>query len=109
MNIADEHLRTRRRVHARLEEYPHPIRWKRVFDEFMYVVGILAPLALIPQVIQVWSGDASGVSLFTWAMLGVATSFWLAYGIIHKEKPIIVTNCLALVLNFSVVAGVLSH
>jgi uncharacterized protein with PQ loop repeat len=91
-----------------LEPYPHPIKFKRYFDGLMYVVGSLAPLALLPQVIHLYvHKDATGLSITTWVLLGMINGLWVVYGAIHREKPIFIANLGMCILNFSIVVGIL--
>jgi MtN3 and saliva related transmembrane protein len=107
MNQGLHHLTTRERVYKNLEPYPHPDKAKRIYDEVIYLVGIVSPFVILPQAINVWVyRQTEGISIITWALLGVASSMWLVYGIIHKEKPIIVTNVLLMLFNFSIALGV---
>jgi len=46
-------------------------RWRARFDEFIVLVGLVSPIATIPQVIKVFATHtehASGQSLITWAV-----------------------------------------
>lgn len=61
----------------------HPI------DRLALIVGFLQPLATIPQIWLVFtSGDASQVSIFTWAAFNVASVVILWYGLKHKLPPV---------------------
>ena len=60
----------------------------------------------IPQVTTIWiDKNAGGVSLITWSTYFVTSIFWLTYGILHKEKPIIVTYIAWLFLDAAVAIG----
>ena len=110
MNLGTQHLHLRKRMYKNLEPYPHPIRFKRYFDGLMYVVGSLAPLALLPQVIHLYvHKDAAGLSISTWILLGIINTLWACYGVIHKEKPIFIANLGMMILNFSIVIGIILY
>lgn len=110
MNQGFHHLHKRKQIYQNLEPYPHTRRWKRIFDRFMYLVGTLGPVALLPQIIQVWFyRNTGGISLATWSLLGTAALLWCVYGIIHRERPIIVSNIMLALFNFAVVVGVLLY
>lgn len=50
-----------------LEPFPSRDVWKRFLDYLMYGVGILAPIALVPQIMQIYTTrSADGISLLTW-------------------------------------------
>lgn len=74
----------------------------------MYVVSVAAPLALLPQISSIYiDRQKQGVSLETWALLTVFSMLWTIYGIVHKDKPIIITHSLFMILDGSIVVGVL--
>ncbi len=79
---------------------------RHLFDQFMYLVGLFAPLMTVPQIVKIWYyQDADGVSWLSWGGYMVGSLFWFIYGIIHKEKPLIVCNGVAALLQFAVVIG----
>ena len=81
---------------------------KDALDILMYPVAIIAPLALLPQVIKLYtSQDPSGLALSTWLILGFLNIIWLVYGHVHREPPITLTNFMLGVLNFAIVFGIL--
>jgi len=86
------------------EKEDHP--WKSFLDRIIIVVGILGPTMTLPQVFKIWmTRNAAGVSLISWMSYMVFDSVWLAYGIVHKEKPIMVAYTIWLILGFFIVAG----
>jgi uncharacterized protein with PQ loop repeat len=110
MNLGFDHLNLRKRMYENLEPYPHPNHGKRNYDKFMIVVGSLAPLAVLPQVIQLYvHHDASGLSMLTWSLLASINALWAVYGIIHKERPLIIANTGLAILDFLIVAGILLY
>ncbi len=77
-------------------------------DELIYVVAFIGPLMTIPQVTTIWlERKVEGISIITWSSYAVLSIFWISYGLIHKEKPIILANLLFLFVNIAVVLGVL--
>ena len=87
------HFHKRKRIYEFGEQYPHPNKWKRFVDRVIYPVSIFGPIMTLPQIMQIWvNKNASGVSSVSWAAYLVTAIFWLVYGVIHKEKPIILTN-----------------
>lgn len=76
----------------------------------MYGVGVAAPLALLPQSIQIYTTkSAAGLSLVTWILLVFFNILWTLYGIVHNDKPIIITNILFSILHISIIIGVLLY
>ena len=79
-----------------------------LIDELIYVVAFMGPLMTIPQVITIWlERKVEGISIITWSSYAVLSIFWISYGLIHKEKPIILANVLFLFVNTTIVIGVL--
>lgn len=76
-------------------------------DKTMLIVGIIGPFMTIPQVYDIWVGHkVDGVSLISWSAYTVIACIWLSYGLVHKEKPIILTNFLYIIVNTIIVSGV---
>jgi MtN3 and saliva related transmembrane protein len=86
-------------------------RKKRSFiDKLIYVFAIGGPLMNIPQLLKIWTEkNSSGVSVISWIGFSLTALIWLVYGIIHKEKPIIVANILYFVLQVGVIIGALAY
>jgi len=100
------HHHKRKRIHAKHESYPHPNKWKNFMDKAIYVVGVLGPIMTIPQLAKIWvEKNASGVSIISWTAYLIASGFWVIYGIMHKEKPIIVTYSLWILLDILIIIG----
>lgn len=109
-NHGFHHLHLRKRVHQKLEKYPHPHKYKRIMDELVYVMGIFGPVMSLPQVIKIWSEqDASSISLLTWVAYLFGSICWLIYGIMHQEKPIIISNFLYVFVNVAIIIGVIIY
>jgi len=104
------HLRSRVLIGKDLEPFPARNSWKRFLDHLMYGVGVFGPLALLPQVVQIYTmKDASGISLASWALLAFFNILWVLYGIVHKDKPIIIAHVLFAILNALVAVGALMY
>jgi uncharacterized protein with PQ loop repeat len=106
MNLGLDHLHARRQ-YKNLSTYPHPNKLIRFFDGFMYAVGVIAPLALLPQVIQLYFyRNAAGLSPLTWALLGIINGCWATYGALHRQSPILVANLGMATLDFVILIGI---
>lgn len=81
---------------------------KRVFDKFIAVVGLIGPIMTTPQIINVWvHHHVEGLAIASWGTYVMTSSFWLIYGILHKERAIILVNTAWILANASVVTGIL--
>lgn len=68
----------------------HKIKKNDKIDTLALIVGIVQPLATLPQIYIVYSSqDASEVSLFMWTGFNIASVVLLVYGLKHKLAPII--------------------
>ncbi len=84
--------------------------WKIWIDYAIYFFVFAGPLMTLPQVIKIWvEQDATGVSLLSWSSYLVAATFWLIYGIAHKEKPLIFSYIIWIVMEIAIVAGVVMY
>ncbi|MFH0870756.1 MAG: PQ-loop domain-containing transporter [archaeon] len=107
---AAHHQHIRKRIHTRFQEYPHPDKWVNLLDKLLIVIAVIAPLMNIPQVAKIFIGhNASGISLLSYACFTLFDIPWLIYGIVHKEKPIVLSYSFWLVTNILVVIGVVFY
>ena len=108
--IGLHHFQIRKRVFEKKEKYPSSSKLKRYMDKAIFVMGALGPIMTIPQLFEIWvRKNASGVSAVSWGSYFIIAIFWLAYGIIHKEKPIIFTYILWIIFDALIVAGALMY
>ena len=104
------HLHIRKRIHLKHEPYPHPNKFKRGVDKLIYVAAIGGPAMAIPQILKIWvEKNASGVSMLTWSMLLIFSLFWITYGIIHKDWPILFTNIGWLFFDSLIIIGLFAY
>jgi len=110
MKFNIHHIHQRKRVHQKLEPYPHPNPRIRFLDDLLLAVAVIAPLTNFPQVFQIfYLKDASGVSLLSFSLFAFFNTFWIAYGLVHREKPIIIASFLWFATNLMVVAGIMMY
>jgi uncharacterized protein with PQ loop repeat len=104
------HFHKRVRIHEKHEKYPHPDKRKNLMDRLIYFIAILGPVVTLPQFTKVWiDKSAIGVSFITWGSYAVISLFWLIYGLLHKERPIILSSSANLVMQLSVAIGTLIY
>ncbi len=91
-------------------ETPSRTKLKHFMDTVIYIVAVLGPLIAIPQVLKIWHvKDATGVSLITWLGYLAGGFFWLTYGLLHREKPIIITNALWIFVQIFIIIGIIRY
>lgn len=104
------HYHRRKRIYKRHEPYPSSDKYKRFMDKMIYAIGIIGPLATIPQAWKIWTEkNASGLFLYSWIVFCIVNVTWLFYGILHREKPIIITYIGWLIVNIFVVMGIILY
>lgn len=101
------HFHVRKRVHHWLEDYPHPEWKKRFLDRGVLFIGALGPLVTLPQLYTLWAEKDSGsLSLFTWIAYIFIALFWISYGAVHKERPIVFTYSCWILIHLAMVSGI---
>ena len=84
-------------------------RHQAKIDRLVSVIAVVGPFTTLPQIIEIWIVDknAASISLVTWSLFLLMASIWLLYGIVHKARPIIISNALWIVMQGIVVLGAL--
>jgi len=79
-------------------------------DLIGYVSAFLTTLAFVPQALHSWeTRDLSGVSLPMYSLFSLGVAGWLIYGIMIVSWPIILANCITLVLACVVLCLKIMH
>ncbi|MCJ7826277.1 SemiSWEET family transporter [Patescibacteria group bacterium] len=108
MHIAYHHIVRRKRQMGRQKKSRLRFDLKAVMDKLVYATALFGVCANIPQLTKIWvDKTVAGVSIITWFGFLLGSLFWLCYGIVHREKPIIVTNGLYVAVQFFIVLGLL--
>lgn len=82
----------------------------KTLDNLMMIASIIHPLTALPQVYMIYSTQsAEGVALSTWFGFMLLGFIFLAYGIVHKIKPFIVTQILWFTIDALIVIGILLY
>ncbi|MDP3646426.1 MAG: PQ-loop domain-containing transporter [bacterium] len=99
-------------IHKRkqLEPYPHPRFWVRVVDGVAVAAGIIGPIMTLPQLLKIYvEHNASGVSAISWFSWMILDIPFIIYGIVHKDRVIIMTYTAWFFLNMAVTIGVIIY
>lgn len=96
--------------------HQHPVHkihtsiFHRVLNAVIMVVATASPLITIPQLSDIYiKKTASGVSSITWLAYIFTSAIWFSYGIIHKEKVILINGVLGVVLGTLIYIGTLLY
>ena len=104
------HLHLRKRQGNDYEPYPARGFWLRFLDHLVLVVGIIGPVATIPQILKIYlTQNAAGVSALSWGTWALLDIPWILYGLAHRERPIAITYILWCTANTLVFVGVLLY
>ena len=88
----------------------HASRIEWVVRRAAYFVGLVGPLTALPQVLSIWTyHQAAGVSLLSSLGITAIAAFWLAYGVVLRDGPIMISSFLWTVLDLAIVSGVLRY
>ncbi|MBT5027653.1 MAG: SemiSWEET transporter [Nitrospinaceae bacterium] len=70
---------------------------------FGYLAGFLTTISFLPQVVKTWkSRSASDLSLGMFSVFFLGVVFWLIYGLLLQESPIIFWNVITLALVLAI-------
>lgn len=96
--------------------HQHPVHkthtsiFHKALNAVIMVVATASPLITIPQLSDIYiKKTAAGVSSITWLAYIFTSAIWLYYGIIHREKVIIVNGILGIVLGSLIFLGTLIY
>lgn len=76
----------------------------------MLAVAIIEPIMTLPQIYGVWiKHEAAGVSISTWTLYATSAIVWLLYGLQLKDKPLIISSALWILMDSAVAIGVVIY
>ncbi len=85
-------------------------RSKEVVRRLAYIVGVIGPFTALPQALSIWMHhQAAGVSFCSALGITAIAVFWLAYGVVLRDGPIMFSSLLWTVLDLAIVSGVLRY
>jgi uncharacterized protein with PQ loop repeat len=110
MSHPHHHQSIRKRALNGKKPYPHQNVWINFLDKFIIALGVINIFATLPQVLQIWIGqDASGVSVISWSYYTFFSFMLFLYGLVHREKPIIITYSFSFILYGLIAFGALTY
>ncbi len=81
-----------------------------IYEKYMSIIGILSNLTFYLQAYKIFfrhSAEAISGPAFIISFIGISS--WLAYGILLKNKPLIISNSFGIVGVCLVLAGVTQY
>lgn len=104
------HIHLRKRRADDYEPFPARSAWKRALDRVVLCVGVIGPIATAPQIYKIYAfQNAAGVSALSWGIWALLDIPWIIYGFVHRERPIILTYTLWLIINTIVCVGAILY
>lgn len=80
------------------------------YERYMFVMGTLGQLLFYTQGIKIFiTKSANDVSLIGFSLGLISVSSWLIYGILIKNRVLVVSNAFACIGALLVVIGILIH
>ncbi|MBT4350941.1 hypothetical protein HN865_04685 [Candidatus Woesearchaeota archaeon] len=104
------HIEKRKRTEGQHEPYPSKDKLKNIIDKSIYITGLFGLVMTIPQILKIYvEQNASGISILSWIAYLFMSSSWIAYGIVHKEKPIVFTYAGWVIMKILIIIGVILY
>jgi len=67
---------------------------------FGYIAATLTTISFLPQVIKIYkTNNINGLSLKMYLLFFIGVLFWLIYGIMLGQYPIVIANFITLILS----------
>jgi MtN3 and saliva related transmembrane protein len=80
------------------------------YEKYMMCMGVLGQLLFYVQGVKIFvSKSANDVSIVGFALGLISVSSWLLYGILIKNRVLIIANAFAVVGALFVIVGILIH
>ena len=100
------HQHRRKRALRKLNPYPHPNPKIRLLDNVVNVVSFVFPLAVLPQIYEIWvNKNVEGVSLLMWLLFLVLTLPLFLYAYVHKDRKLTIMYLLFAIAYIVVLLG----
>tara|TARA_Y100000590_G_scaffold171113_1_gene195742 strand:- start:1202 stop:1459 length:258 start_codon:yes stop_codon:yes gene_type:complete len=75
-----------------------------------FFAGFCTTIAFIPQAIKAWKTKSTkDISLLMFLIFITGVFFWLVYGILIHEMPLIVANAITLILALSILVAKIKY
>jgi hypothetical protein len=104
MDLGHRHQMWRRKKKNAPETRAHYIR---SIDIAAYTVSFMSMVATLDQARLVWiMHETAGVSFVTWAFYTVSSSVWFTYGYVHRDRVLMTTGVLWIVIQGSIALGI---
>jgi uncharacterized protein with PQ loop repeat len=80
---------------------------KLIINRICAVFAVFMPLTTLPQIIMLYTThNASGLSLLMWVLYSIGVIPFLLFGIIHRHSQLVVLNTLWLLVQITMIVGI---
>jgi MtN3 and saliva related transmembrane protein len=81
-----------------------------MIELFGYVAGTLTTISFLPQVLKsVREKNVNGLSLAMYICFTTGVAFWLIYGILIGNTPIIIFNIITLLFAVAIIYNIIKY
>lgn len=81
-----------------------------LLDKCMMVASSVYPFTMLPQIISIYtSHDVRGMSIASWLSFMAFGTVFLSYALVHKIRPLIVSQVLWMTIDIIIVVGILVY
>ncbi len=81
-----------------------------LFEKYMLVVGIVGQMIFFMQGLEIFlKSSAQDVSIIGFGVGLIATSSWLTYGVLIRNRVLIIANIFGVIGALFVLTGILIH
>ena len=89
--------------------HKHDTKLRKFVDQAIYLFAVLGPASTLPQVYTALiEQKIEGLSIITWVLWEIISCFWLLYGFLHKDKPIIIAQIGWIIVQTLVIIAIIS-
>ncbi|MFH1752055.1 MAG: PQ-loop domain-containing transporter [archaeon] len=107
MRSGFHHYHKRIKLQKKLQSISSSNSKTRFVDKLIYFAAVFGPIITIPQLLEIFlTQSAQGVSIISWSGFLLVSFIWLAYGFLHKYKPVIFANVLYAVFQLGIIIGI---
>jgi len=94
-------------IHA-AENHVDSHKLQNIYEKYMFFIGLVGQMVFYLQAFKIFSTkSAENVSLTAFLFGLVSVSSWLIYGLILKNRVLVISNAFAVIGALSVVTGIL--
>lgn len=105
------HLHKRKRASGEaLHPFPANTKALRLLDKTVYVAGIISLVMMSPQLYVIFvEKNASGLAPISWITFALMNIPWIIYGLVHRERPLVIMYSVWFFVNILVFVGAVMY